>query len=108
MSNLTYETLLKAKEKLDIETPKIQFPPRIIYSLYACDPEYELVNRTWRERLFTRPWRPFQKKKKVLKNLNPQAFLVNDMLIAHPIFERQLEEYSGILPLQELLSFPKK
>ena len=49
----------------------------IIYSDNACDPEYEIVKRTWKDRLFTKPWQPTRKYKRVMVSLNPQIYRAN-------------------------------
>ena len=69
----------------------------IIYSEQACDPEYELVKRTWKERLFTRPWKPRQRYKHIMVKLNPQMYRVNfpgqgKKIIAHPSLKAQIEK----------------
>jgi len=73
--------------------PRITDIP-IIFSEYACDPEYELVKRTWKERLFTRPWEPRRKYKQVMIELNPQMYRINVnggyKILAHPAFKEQL------------------
>ena len=41
-------------------------------------PDYETVKRTWRERLFTLPWRPFKSTKSVYK---PIAYIFNNVVL---------------------------
>lgn len=67
----------------------------IIYEENACNPEYELIERTFRERLFSRPWDPRKKHKRVLKKINPQIYKISrngcPTIIAHPSLKGQLE-----------------
>ncbi len=67
---------------------------KLVFSEYACDPKYELVNRSWKERLFTRPWIPLRKHKLVMTALNPKMFRINttdgEMIVAHPSLKEQL------------------
>jgi hypothetical protein len=68
----------------------------VIYSEYACDPEFEWVERTWKERLFTRPWNPRRKWKQVMTSLNPLMYRINTangpMIITHPALKGELEK----------------
>ena len=92
MTTLTYDKLTEAMNKISCASPAAGI--KIVYSQYACNPEYELVKRTWKERLFTRPWIPRRKHKLHLKNLNPQMFRLTQsgeqIIIAHPVFKEQL------------------
>ena len=87
MSDLTYQDLLDIRNKFIGQTTVASIP--IILSSYACDPEYELVKRTWKERLFTRPWEPRRKLKRIMIALNPQMYRMRspisggDVIIAH-------------------------
>ena len=49
----------------------------VIYSDHACNPKYENIKRSWKERLFTKPWQPKRKYKNVMVELNPQMYRVN-------------------------------
>lgn len=85
MSNLTYQ--LDVHNKFIGQTNVASVP--IILSSHACDPEYELVKRTWKERLLSRPWNPRRKFKQVMVALNPQMYRMRnpisggDVIIAH-------------------------
>jgi hypothetical protein len=48
------------------------------------------VERSWKERLFSLPWRPFEKKKIIDK---PTIFVVGETIIAHPVFKSRLDEH---------------
>lgn len=63
----------------------------VIPSQWVSD--YESVMRSWKERLFTRPWRPFQKTKSVY---SPKAYKVLDEQIimsfqSYEILKKELE-----------------
>lgn len=67
----------------------IEFKYKILTSEYLAD----TVLRTWKERLFSWPWRPWKKTKKVPFN---EVFLWNgDTIICHPSMEQ------GIITLLE-------
>jgi hypothetical protein len=54
---------------------------RVYENIYLTVPE--TVKRTWKERLFTRPWRPFRKTK-VIQVPNPDLIKTSVGLIGHP------------------------
>lgn len=61
---------------------------RVIESSYAEVPgKPVMVLRTWRERLFTRPWRPL-KKHRMVTPMVPAIFELRDkgIIITHPSF----------------------
>lgn len=66
---------------------------KIVYTEFACDPEYEKVERSWRERLFTRPWNPDRKFNVIMKELNPKAYFLpqSGIFVAHPVFKEEIE-----------------
>jgi hypothetical protein len=55
----------------------------VITSPYALVEEEELRERSFRERFFSRPWRPFTRYEIRTKQV-PGAFLVYNTLYAHP------------------------
>jgi hypothetical protein len=68
----------------------------IIYTVNAV--EEIKVKRTWKERLFSFPWRPFQK---IRIEKKPTIFQVGAMLLVHPVFESQyrkeIEEFNNLM-----------
>ena len=66
----------------------------IIFSEFACDPKYETVKRTWKERLFSKPWQPKVKYKRVMIELNPLMYKIHTSsgysIIAHPTMKEQI------------------
>jgi hypothetical protein len=48
---------------------------------------YDVVRRTWRERLFQRPWRPLRATRPVARFKPDPAFYVLEqkMIVAHPV-----------------------
>jgi hypothetical protein len=44
-------------------------------------PKYKWIKRTWRERLFTRPWRPWVSKKQVMTDY---AYIFRNHIIVSP------------------------
>lgn len=59
----------------------------IISSQYVSD--YETVKRTWKERLFSKPWSPFKTHKQVYK---PYVFKLNGLIIVSPATYARLKE----------------
>ena len=56
--------------------------------------DHEIVERTWKERLFTLPWRPLLKYK-VVTTPSPEIIYdhVNKRIYCHPHTAHQLREY---------------
>lgn len=45
-----------------------------------------VVDRSWRERLFTRPWTPFQRRKVTWHDVpDDRAYIVGHTIVCHPI-----------------------
>jgi hypothetical protein len=59
----------------------------IVNSLYETIPQ--TVNRTWKERLFTFPWRPLQTTKTVYTQ-KPAAYSYGGVIYAHPSLAAQV------------------
>jgi hypothetical protein len=67
---------------------------RVFESLYAVrSGEPVEVPRSWGERLFTRPWRPFRRTRIVVPQI-PMAYKIGETLVAHPDFLAQLRNVS--------------
>ncbi len=65
----------------------------IIESPFLTKEEQEIVPRTWRERLFTRPWRLFEKTKTVTVRVpDPDLYSVAGMVYGHPVTVARLRE----------------
>lgn len=58
---------------------------KVIESVYVSD--YENIMRTWRERLFTLPWRPWVKTRRVYA---PSVYKMGDTLICSPATANKL------------------
>lgn len=56
--------------------------------------EYETVMRTWKERLFSLPWKPFTKYKTISKPNLTIYYLGNNALLMHPIM---IQNYCEVL-----------
>ena len=97
MSSFTYQHFLDAQNKLSGIASVSGI--KVVFSDLACDPEYELVKRSWKERLFTRPWEPRRKYDQVMTALNPQMYKMNttggEMIVAHPTFKEQLRHLTS-------------
>jgi hypothetical protein len=67
---------------------------RVIESEYMVDTETVTVRRSWRERLFSLPWRPLTATKQETRTTpRPSALqLRNGDLIVHPHFAKILSE----------------
>ncbi len=62
------------------------FGMNVFYSMAMDKPEF--VMRTWKERLFTRPWKPLQKTKTIH---HPYMAIINGCLYAHPSLREQVK-----------------
>ena len=50
------------------------------------------VKRSWKERLFSLPWRPWITHKTIqVPNYKPAMFRVGDMIIYHPALKKSIE-----------------
>lgn len=66
---------------------------RFIESTYLTEPREQVVQRTWRERLFSRPWRPLIAEKTIFVEVPlRQAFQIsNNTVVVHPEFLREIK-----------------
>lgn len=49
------------------------------------------VRRTWRERLLSRPWRPWKATRIVVLQVpSRQVYMMGDSMVVHPVFLREL------------------
>jgi hypothetical protein len=60
-------------EGQNLDTGMVIGGMRVLVSDYLTD--FDLVRRTWKERLFARPWRPWKKYKQIEK---PPPYYVNE------------------------------
>lgn len=68
---------------------------RVIESEWLMEPSEPMTERrTWRERLFTRPWRPFVRTRTVVRQIPYRGALrlSNGTLVIHPVTLRALRE----------------
>ena len=57
----------------------------IIESPFVTVLETRVVKRTWRERLLSRPWRPWQATKEIgVRVPDPQLYFVGSVIVGHP------------------------
>ena len=95
MTTLTQLTLDELVSKLN--SPPSHNAP--LYALYTNLTTNEITTRTWRERLFSLPWRPHKKYKWVQR---PALYLLTPTItvLAHPSFSkdlRRLPQYRGTI-----------
>lgn len=73
---------------------------QVIYDPLACKDVQVKVKRTWRERLFTRPWQPWKSYRRETKK-EPAIFVLRQfsflgtyqrVVVAHPSFQSQIAE----------------
>jgi len=79
-------------------------PPKLIENIYLTIPGpvqmvHREINRTWKERLFSWPWKPLTKKKWITEKFHPQypdpnVYYLDDgkTIMAHPLVIQQLKE----------------
>ncbi len=74
---------------------------RVIESLYLeQDGEPVTVRRSWKERLFSRPWKPFQRMRTVIPRV-PYRGVVKlnaNTLVMHPAMVAELARATSVTP----------
>lgn len=67
----------------------------IIETPMMHDIETQVIRRSWRERLFSWPWRPWQAEKAVMVYVPKEEVLIdhqNQLLIMHPVVATKLRK----------------
>ena len=66
----------------------------IITNSWLEEDESHEVTRTWKERLFSRPWKPFKKTKTVIRKIPSKSIykLNENTLAMHPVMAARLEK----------------
>lgn len=79
------------------QTPHMLDGVPIYTSELLTEPKVEVVRRTWRERLFSRPWRPRQKTKSITIYVPSMKCLVSESgilgrkcFIMHPVMLQKI------------------
>lgn len=96
-SVLTFDSFMETANKFK---PIGAMPIKIITSEYVepYEKKQAVVNRTWKERLFTFPWRPFVKTKTVeIYDTNKPIFymIYNSAMIVNPAVEGYFKKQIG-------------
>ncbi len=69
---------------------------KVIESVWATQPgEPKTVQRTWKERLLTWPWRPWITTKVVPTHI-PAAYRVGNMWVVHPTIMNELRRLEQV------------
>jgi hypothetical protein len=93
MSSISYEDILKIKDKYKMD---YNLPPKIFYDVNATKPVK--IIRTWKERLFGLPWKPWEKFK---EEREPCILSFYGYVIVHPSlrdnFEYQINKTYNII-----------
>ena len=76
---------------------------KIIYSQYAGSYVEKTVFRTWKERLFSFPWKPW-KSIKLSKEFKPEIYFLDShgiprqyMIVAHISFKEEIDHIQGLI-----------
>lgn len=57
-----------------------------VENVYCVKKEIEWVNRTWKERLFSTPWKPWRSRKLVTISFpDPDVYVMGNRIIGHPV-----------------------
>lgn len=82
-----------------VALPDAAVAPDLFGGLRICEAEHLtkteecFLRRTWRERLFTWPWRPWRATRKIFIQVpDPNFYVVGDMVLCHPAMARELRE----------------
>jgi len=79
----------------------------IISSPWMTTSEKKIVPRTWRERLFSWPWRPWQATKvKFEVVLIKEVYVMGNDIVCHPVVAEQMRSLYGDPCTVELAKFP--
>lgn len=94
------------KTKAALEYNKAAFIGLNVYESPWCvrDGEPREVPRTWKERLLTRPWRPWRATRWEVPKI-PTMLVAGNMLVIHPALIRDLKA-SGVLDAHAELRLP--
>lgn len=68
---------------------------KIFTSPHLTERKHYFVKRTWKERLFSRPWKPFKKTNTLYYDAPRTDYLVYDdgrTIICHPVMKDALEQ----------------
>ena len=101
--------MLEAQAKIKALEPIPPMPVRVLENpLLVVDGDPVEVLRTWKERLFSRPWRPFKATKTVIPKVPmPPVYLTGDGTVyAHPEIAAQIRK--GIPARITDLLFPER
>jgi len=74
---------------------------KVITSEWLTEPgEPVQVPRTWRERLFTRPWQPWRATRTHIPQVpSTQGYIINgDTVVLHPVRFEQLKRQEFLMP----------
>lgn len=106
MSNISFEDLMESYNKLNNIEKKFlnnnkYSDYKIIENINLVDVKINVVNRTWKERLFTLPWKPWIKIR-VIKKVIPKdaVYIINNcgdyglekVLVCHPAMTERLKK----------------
>jgi hypothetical protein len=76
-----------------------------IYSIGKIGTEPKIVNRTWKERLFSRPWKPWVKTKTIQVDvLGPVMYQVGNKFLVHPSLMPGLRAKFEVDPITKITS----
>lgn len=72
----------------------------VLTSEWLTDPEQRTVRRTWRERLFTRPWRPWVATKTITVQVPSTKVLIlpGPKVLMHPAQVETLRRALEVVP----------
>jgi hypothetical protein len=73
----------------------VDFPAgmKLIESIHLTLPVTEIIDRSWKERLFSRPWKPLEKtKKQIVQYPDPNVYTWGDLIICHPMVALRIRE----------------
>ena len=81
-----------------LESQKFASIPEVYSNLYILDREEYTYTRTWKERLFKRPWRPFRKTEQRYRDVPGSKAMIaklpdgNTVIFIHPLYKHKMEK----------------
>ena len=111
MSNISFEDLMECYNKLNVSNYSFldneisinDFSRyKIIEDINMVDIKTDLIHRSWKERLFSIPWKPWIKIKVVKRNIPKQEFyFMNNLMgekviVCHPFMVERLKRLAKL------------
>ncbi len=106
IGNISFEDLMECYNKLNVVNHEFldnEFSSyKIIEDINMVDIKTDLIHRTWKERLFNIPWKPWIKIKVIKRKLPKQEFHIiknftgEKIIVCHPFLVERLKKLATL------------